>query len=144
MSVSVLPSGYAIFAKQSPSLQFANSETRAQAFVGDTYFTNKICYGCKKWFPLIHLINIDNKISVSDFGFIEGVITRKGIPAAAKQVICLDSKFNLVAETSSLSDGYYRFDSLPRNEFFAIHAYDNDIYQYAPVGADRRMPEAYL
>lgn len=79
----------------------------------------------------------------SELGFIRGVITRKGQIAAGQHVVCLNSRFNLVAETISAADGSYRFDSLSIYDTYIVIAQDNWDFKYAPVGADRRTPEAY-
>ena len=48
-----------------------------------------------------------------------------------------------VAETFSDAFGNYRFDGLMLGRYYTVIAQDNDSYQYAPVSADRRKPEAY-
>ena len=76
-------------------------------------------------------------------GYIRGVVTRKGVAAARKRVVCLDSRFNLVSETLSSADGSYQFDSLSMFETYIVVAQDIFEFKYAPVSADRRTPEAY-
>lgn len=124
-------------------LLWANIETREQAWPGENNIKETTAHSPEKICPITSASALNAPPARKDFGFIEGVVTRKSVPAAGKHVICLDEKFNLIAETTSAENGYYRFDSLLINGLYAIHAYDNDIYQYAPVGADRRTPEAY-
>lgn len=79
----------------------------------------------------------------SELGFIRGSVTRKGNIAVGQHLVCLNSRFNLVAETVSAADGSYRFDSLSMYDTYIVIAQDNFDFKYAPVGADRRTPEAY-
>ncbi len=125
------------------SLRFANKETRAQAWPGENNCKQLESQTAEKAYGVTTAAMLNAPPLRKDFGFIEGVITRKTAPAVGQHVICLDYRFNLVAETLSGAGGYYRFDSLPINGLYAIHAYDNNEYKYAPVGADRRTPEAY-
>jgi len=94
-----------------------------------------------------HAINLvphfDVPPSRASLGYIAGVITRQQVPAVGQRVLCLDKSWNLVAETRSGAGGAYRFDGLNRNEQYTILAQDNWTFTYAPVGADRRTPEAY-
>ena len=124
-------------------LAWANPETREQAWPGEYSVKETLAQLPEKAFPVLAVSALSAPPSRSDLGYIAGVITRKGVVAPNKHVICLDARFNLVAETTSAENGYYRFDNLPINGLCAIHAYDNETYQYAPVGADRRTPEAY-
>lgn len=121
----------------------ANVEPISQSFPGQ---------GAWKSFNNIlptNFIRITNQSDIqrpplrSELGFIRGVITRKGQIAAGQHVVCLDSRFNLIAETVSAADGSYRFDSLNMYDTYIIIAQDNFDFKYAPVGADRRTPEAY-
>lgn len=121
---------------------WANSETRQQAWPGENS-EKEAHQRVLKSFSVTSVPSLTTPPREAEFGFIQGVVTRKTIPVEGKRVICLDNRFNLVAETKSGLNGYYRFDNLPINCVYAIHAYDNDTYQYAPVGADRRTPEAY-
>lgn len=127
----------------SPVPTWANNETKAQAWPAENSWKQLVAQPAKKAYSATTVAMLSGPPSKSSLGFIAGVVTRKAIPAAGKHVICLDGTFNLIAETVSATNGYYRFDSLPINGLYAIHAYDNEIYQYAPVGADRRTPEAY-
>ncbi len=124
-------------------LSRANSETVQQSFPGQSY-----CNSIKSGTPTRYL----KTITPSDFsrpplrselGYISGVVTRKGAIAAGQHVVCLNSRFNLVDETVSANDGSYRFDSLSIFDTYIIMAQDNWDFNYAPVGADRRTPEAY-
>lgn len=124
-------------------LHWANNETREQAWPGENSIKETPAQSPEKICPITSVSALSAPPSRKDFGFISGIVTRKSVPAAGKHVICLDERFNLVAETISAGNGYYRFDNLLINKLYTIHAYDNEIYQYAPVGADRRMPEAY-
>ncbi len=130
-----------IAAQQTPV--WANHETRLQAWPGENNYKALGSQTAKKSYGVNTAATLNSPPLRKDFGFIEGVITRKTVPAVGQHVICLDDRFNLVAETLSGAGGYYRFDSLPINGLYAIHAYDNNEYKYAPVGADRRTPEAY-
>lgn len=122
---------------------WANKESRIQAWPGENSCKQTASQSAKKAYGITTAAMLNAPPLRKDFGFIEGVITRKTAPAVGQHVICLDDKFNLVTETLSGAGGYYRFDSLPINGLYAIHAYDNNEYKYAPVGADRRTPEAY-
>lgn len=124
-------------------VSFANNETRTQAWPGENGLKQLDSQTAEKAYGITTAAMLNAPPLRKDFGFIEGVITRKTAPAVGQHVICLDDRFNLVAETLSGAGGYYRFDSLPMNGLYAIHAYDNNEYKYAPVGADRRTPEAY-
>lgn len=143
-SVSYQVDGMTISAMTLPIiLQFANKETRSQAWPGENSCKQPASQTAKKAYGVTTAAMLNAPPLRKDFGFIEGVITRKTAPAVGQHVICLDDSFNLVAETFSGAGGHYRFDSLPINGLYAIHAYDNNEYKYAPVGADRRTPEAY-
>lgn len=124
-------------------LSFANTETKTQAWPGENSSKKLESQTAEKVYGITTAAMLNAPPLRKNFGFIEGVITRKTAPAIGQHVICLDDRFNLVAETFSGAGGYYRFDSLPINGLYAIHAYDNNEYKYAPVGADRRTPEAY-
>lgn len=125
------------------SLSRANKETIQQSWPGENSCKQTAVQTAKKAYGVTTAAMLNAPPLRKDFGFIEGVITRKTAPAVGQHVICLDDRFNLVAETFSGAGGYYRFDSLLINGLYAIHAYDNNEYKYAPVGADRRTPEAY-
>lgn len=125
------------------SHQWANIETKAQAWPGESGCKQIASQTAEKAYGVTTVSMLNAPPLRKDFGFIEGVITCKTAPAVGQHVICLNDRFNLIAETLSGSGGYYRFDNLPINGFYAIHAYDNNEYKYAPVGADRRTPEAY-
>lgn len=125
------------------ALLWANEESRVKAWPGENRCKQTASQTAKKVYGVTTAAMLNAPPLRKDFGFIEGVITRKTAPAVGQHVICLDDRFNLVAETLSGAGGYYRFDSLPINGLYAIHAYDNNEYKYAPVGADRRTPEAY-
>lgn len=124
-------------------LNRGNSETVEQSWPGENNWKQTETQVAKKAYGVTTAAMLNSPPLRKDFGFIEGVITRKTAPAVGQHVICLDDRFNLVAETLSGAGGHYRFDSLPINGLYAIHAYDNNEYKYAPVGADRRTPEAY-
>ncbi len=121
----------------------ANVETISQSFPGQGAWT------CLNNILPTNFIRITNQSDIqrppirSELGFIRGVITRKGQIAAGQHVVCLNSRFNLVAETISAADGSYRFDSLSIYDTYIVLAQDNWDFKYAPVGADRRTPEAY-
>lgn len=125
------------------TLVLANPETRISAWPGENSCKQMASQTAKKSYGVTTSSMLNAPPLRKDFGFIEGVITRKKVSAVGQHVICLDDRFNLVAETFSAVGGHYRFDSLPINGLYAIHAYDNNEYKYAPVGADRRTPEAY-
>lgn len=76
-------------------------------------------------------------------GYISGVVTEKGVIARGRRVVLLSSDWAFVAETRSDDQGKYQFDGLLLGRFYTVIAQDNDDYKYAPVGADRRTPEAY-
>ncbi len=121
----------------------ANTETLAQSFPGQSTWKT---FNNFRPFNYIRLVNQADSIRPplrSELGFIRGVITRKGQIAAGQHVVCLNSRFNLVAETVSAADGSYRFDSLSMYDTYIVIAQDNWDFKYAPVGADRRTPEAY-
>lgn len=134
------PANTCILRGQSPV--WANKETQIQAWPGENS-CKQTSQTAKKVYGVTAVSMLTTPPLRKDFGFIEGVITRKTAPAVGQHVICLDDRCNLVAETLSGTGGQYRFDSLPINGLYAIHAYDNNEYKYAPVGADRRTPEAY-
>lgn len=134
------PANTCILRGQSPV--WANKETQTQAWPGENS-CKQTSQTAKKVYGVTAVSMLTTPPLRKDLGFIEGVITRKTAPAVGQHVICLDERFNLVAETLSGAGGHYRFDSLPINGLYAIHAYDNNEYKYAPVGADRRTPEAY-
>ncbi|ACQ92383.1 hypothetical protein Tola_0755 [Tolumonas auensis DSM 9187] len=143
-SISYQIDGLNIYSKSLPMrLTFANGETKDKAWPGENSCKQLDSQTAEKAYGVTTAAMLNSPPLRKDFGFIEGVITRKTAPAVGQHVICLDDRFNLVAETLSGSSGYYRFDSLPINGLYAIHAYDNNEYKYAPVGADRRTPEAY-
>lgn len=122
---------------------WANRETKAQAWPGEIGAKESLAHSPDKICRIASVPALSAPPSRKDLGFISGIVTRKSVPASGKHVVCLDERFNLVAETISAENGYYRFDNLLINKLYTIHAYDNDTYQYAPVGADRRTPEAY-
>lgn len=125
------------------ALLWANEETQSNAWPGENNYKQLVSQTAEKAYGVTTAAMLNSPPLRKDLGFIEGVITRKTAPAVGQHVICIDERFNLVAETLSGAGGYYRFDSLPINGFYAIHAYDNNDFKYAPVGADRRTPEAY-
>nr|WP_321270434.1 carboxypeptidase-like regulatory domain-containing protein [uncultured Tolumonas sp.] len=143
-SVSYQVDGMTISALTLPIiLQIANKETRSQAWPGENSCKQLDSQTAEKAYGVTTSAMLNAPPLRKDVGFIEGVITRKTAPAVGQHVICLNDRFNLVAETLSGAGGYYRFDSLPINGLYAIHAYDNNEYKYAPAGADRRTPETY-
>lgn len=79
----------------------------------------------------------------SDYGHIDGKITRRGDVAPAHIVACFDSGFNLIDTVKSGIAGEYRFDNLPLHASYMIVAMDNSTYTYNPAAADRRTPRAY-
>ena len=125
------------------TLLWANQETREQAWPGEIESKELPVHPPVDMFPVMTVAALNAPVTRGQLGFISGVITRKSVPTGGNHVICLDERFNLIAETTSAANGYYRFDNLPINHLYTIHAYDNEIYQYAPIGADRRTPEAY-
>lgn len=124
------------------SLIFSNEETRQQAWPGELTIArlNADIHSC---FSVVAVDDLSGPPSRTRLGFIRGVVTRKGVAAAGQWVACLDSRFNLVSETCSSANGSYRFDSLSMYDTYIIIAQDNFDFKYAPVGADRRTPEAY-
>lgn len=124
------------------SFDWANSITKEQAWPGTLHY-DQLEHNSLNLCPIVLPNHLLSPPLSSELGFIRGTVTRKGAIAAGKHVICLDARFNLIAETISTENGYYRFDNLLINGLYTIHAYDNETYQYAPVGADRRTPEAY-
>lgn len=130
-------------AKEMASRTFSNNESREDAWPGETSTKESTGKTHKNQFPIIDVSTTLTPPVRTDLGFIEGIVTRKQVIASGKTVVCLDDRFNLVAKTVTNAAGYYRFDMLSIDRLYAIHAYDNQSYQYAPVGADRRKPEAY-
>nr|WP_321238701.1 hypothetical protein [uncultured Tolumonas sp.] len=141
--MSLTPDGYLIGVIKTSVFLFANKETKEQAWPGENNCKKIESSVAENAYRLTKVEMLNVPPQRKDLGYIEGVITRKTEPAVGQLVICLDERFNLIEETLSGSGGYYRFDSLPINGLYAIHAYDNNEYKYAPVGADRRTPEAY-
>lgn len=123
-------------------MDWASTITKSQAYPGQIKIKelpdtlNCLC-------PINTPAQLISPPSLLDFGFIQGSITKKGQIATGQHVVCLDSRFNIVAETVSAADGSYRFDSLSIYDTYIIIAQDNWGFKYAPVGADRRTPEAY-
>lgn len=140
--MSTTPDGYTIGLLAAPNFLFANSESKSQAWPGENHEVN-IKVNSVNVFIVSALSSISTTPKRTDLGFIRGVVTRKGQIAAGQYVVCLNSRFNLVAESVSASDGSYRFDSLNMYDTYIIIAQDNFDFKYAPVGADRRTPEAY-
>jgi len=79
----------------------------------------------------------------NQLGYIKGKVTAKGVIAPDRRVVLLSWDWAFVAETFSDAFGNYRFDGLMLGRYYTVIAQDNDSYQYAPVSADRRKPEAY-
>ena len=136
------PDGYTIGILAAPNFLFANPESKSQAWPGEINAVN-IKANIVSVFMISTLPSISMPPKRSDLGFIRGVVTRKGQIAAGQHVACMNSRFNLVAETISAADGSYRFDSLSIYDTYIVIAQDNWDFKYAPVGADRRTPEAY-
>ena len=87
--------------------------------------------------------SIESIPSNSNYGYIEGKITRRGDVAPSHIVACFDSGFNLIDTVTSGISGEYRFDNLPLQASYMIVAMDNAAYTYNPAAADRRTPRAY-
>lgn len=124
------------------SLLFSNKETRQQAWPGEIA-TATLMAAPHSGFRVVTVDDLYSPPPRASVGYIRGVVTRKGVAAARKRVVCLDSRFNLVSETLSSADGSYQFDSLSMFETYIVVAQDNFEFKYAPVSADRRTPEAY-
>ncbi len=124
-------------------LSWANKETKGQAWVGEVGYKKAQITANK----VSHFIRSASCLAIppgrGELGYISGVITKKGVPTQGRAIVCLDERFNLIAETTSMADGSYRFDNLLINRLYTIHTYDTYDFNYAPVGADRRTPEAY-
>lgn len=121
----------------------ANTETLAQSFPGQSTWKTFNNLRPFNYTRVVNQADLRRPPFKSELGFIRGVITRKGQIAAGQHVVCLNSRFNIVAETVSATDGSYSFDSLNIYDTYIIIAQDNFDFKYAPVGADRRTPEAY-
>ena len=82
--------------------------------------------------------------SLSDYGYIEGVVKNSGVPVSGQRVACFDNSHNLINEVKSGSDGSYRFDNLPRlnGDTYVVMARDSNGL-LSPATADNRIPEAY-
>lgn len=131
----------------SGTYQRLNSETKEQSapwVAGvNPYFKSIANWSPTLSHKLVTQSDLNRPPLRAELGFIRGVITRKGQIAAGQHVVCLNSRFNLIAETVSAADGSYRFDSLSLYDTYIVIAQDNWDFKYAPVGADRRTPEAY-
>lgn len=114
-------------------LTFSNKEPKTTAFVGNSAFIelSKV------------LSAVNGVLHPSQLGFISGIITVKGEPAPNRRVFLHYDSGAYVSGTFSDESGNYRFDGLVLGRRYTITAHDNETYQYAPVGADRRTPEAY-
>lgn len=141
--MSTTPDGYNLFVLKTNNLSFANPEPKSSAWPGETGALRAYGQNANKAHGITKTATLNTPPSRSDFGFISGVVTRKGVSAPGQRVVCLDDRFNLISETISGSDGSYRFDSLRRDILYTVIAQDNWDFKYAPVGADRRTPEAY-
>lgn len=120
---------------------WSNEETPEQAWPGETAIQTEI----DGTFAPIRVF-VGNGIDMptrSDYGYIEGAITRRGDVAPAHIVACFDSGFNLIDTVTSGISGEYRFDNLPLQASYMIVAMDNAAYTYNPAAADRRTPRAY-
>ena len=122
---------------------WANNETSNQAWPGEIAIKKPNNSKPVKYFKLNSPPDFNAPPARKTLGFIGGIVTRKGQIASGQNVVCLDSRFNLVAETTTAADGAYRFDSLINCDTYIVIAQDNWDFKYAPVGADRRTPEAY-
>lgn len=123
----VIPVGHAI------EFTFSNREPKQTAFVGNV----KPVQLDAGWNTLRYPVH------PLQTGFIKGTITARGAIAPNRNVFAHDDTGCYVADTISDAQGKYQFDGLLLNRWYTITAHDNDEYKYAPVGADRRTPEAY-
>lgn len=125
------------------SPKWANAETQAQAFPGQNHWAPLAANPPELAAPISQVPHLTTPPTRAELGYIAGVVTVKQVPAPGRTVRCLDPTMTLVAETVSDAGGHYRFDNLLRNRRYLILAQDTWEFNYAPVGADRRTPEAY-
>ncbi|WP_345009341.1 hypothetical protein [Pseudaeromonas paramecii] len=125
------------------SLEWANAETQAQAFPGQNHWAPLAANPPELAVPISQVPHLTTPPTRAELGYIAGVVTVKQVPAPGRTVRCFDPTMTLVAETVSDAGGHYRFDNLLRNRRYLILAQDTWEFNYAPVGADRRTPEAY-
>ena len=132
----------AIPVQQAPSISvWSNEETPAQAWPGETAIQTEI----DGTFAPIRVF-VGNGIDMptrSDYGYIDGTVTRKGSLVVGHRVVCFDSAFNIIDEKTTASNGAFRFDNLPLKSTVSVLAIDNDAYTYTPASCDRLTPKEY-
>ena len=120
---------------------WSNEETPAQAWPGETAIQTEI----DGTFAPIRVF-VGNGIDMptrSDYGYIDGTVTRKGSLVVGHRVVCFDSAFNIIDEKTTASNGAFRFDNLPLKSTVSVLAIDNDAYTYTPASCDRLTPKEY-
>jgi len=122
---------------------WGNAETQDHAWPGENHCAGLTANPPELAAPITQLPHFTVPPSRAELGYIAGVVTVRQVVAPGRVVRCFNPSMQLVGETVTDEAGNYRFDNLLRNRLYLILAQDTWEFNYAPVGADRRTPEAY-